>query len=68
MRKLLTAFKLIVDLRDKGQPGPGTYEPKPAINDKGNYFISKFKSSGATSIDPPTSTRFKDFSCKFVSL
>ena len=28
-------------------PGPGAYEPKPAINDKGNYFISKFKNSMA---------------------
>lgn len=23
-------------------PGPGQYEPKSALNDKGNYFLSKF--------------------------
>lgn len=46
----------------KAQPGPGAYEPKSAINDKGNYFLSKFKNSLATSIDPPSSNRFKEFS------
>ncbi|CDW86776.1 UNKNOWN [Stylonychia lemnae] len=45
----------------KGQPGPGQYEPKPALNDKGYYFNSKFKNSSATSIDPPSSLRFKEF-------
>ncbi|CDW81826.1 UNKNOWN [Stylonychia lemnae] len=42
------------DLNYKGQPGPGSYEPKPALNDKGYYYVSKFKNSMATSIDPPT--------------
>lgn len=51
----------------KGQPGPGSYEPKPALNDKGNYYVSKFKNSMATSIDPPSSTRFKEFSCNIIS-
>jgi hypothetical protein len=37
----------------KTVPGPGTYEPKPAINEKGNYYVSKYHSSGATTIDPP---------------
>lgn len=55
---------IIADLNYKGQPGPGSYEPKPALNDKGNYYVSKFKNSMATSIDPPSSTRFKQFSGK----
>lgn len=41
-------------------PGPGQYEPKPAINDKGNYFLSKFHSSMATTISPARSKRFFD--------
>lgn len=49
-------------------PGPGAYEPKPAINDKGSYFMSKFRNSSATSIDPPSSVRFKEFTSKFIFL
>lgn len=48
-------------LSAKNSPGPGAYEPKAAINDKGSYFLSKFKNSMATSIDPPASGRFKEF-------
>lgn len=33
-------------------PGPGTYEPKPSLNEKGNYFLSKFKNSMASTISP----------------
>ena len=40
-------------------PGPGSYEPKATVNDKGSYFVSKFKNSMAGLIDPPTSKRFK---------
>jgi len=36
-------------------PGPGAYEPKPSLNEKGNYFVSKYRNSLATSIDPPSS-------------
>eukprot|EP00347_Sterkiella_histriomuscorum_P017541 403348945 len=50
----------------KGQPGPGQYDTKPALNDKGLYFNSKFKNSSATSIDPPSSVRFKDINGKLV--
>lgn len=39
-------------------PGPGAYEPKPAINPKGSYFVSKFHSSMATTIAPARSVRF----------
>jgi hypothetical protein len=41
-------------------PGPGTYEPKAAINDKGNYFLSKFKNSMASTMSPSKSKRFYD--------
>jgi len=57
-------FIFLENLLYKGQPGPGQYEPKPALNDKGYYFNSKFKNSSATSIDPPTSMRFKEFTSK----
>eukprot|EP00828_Plagiopyla_frontata_P032992 TRINITY_DN42891_c0_g1_i1.p2 TRINITY_DN42891_c0_g1~~TRINITY_DN42891_c0_g1_i1.p2 ORF type:complete len:220 (-),score=20.43 TRINITY_DN42891_c0_g1_i1:72-731(-) len=40
-------------------PGPGSYEPPKGIQQFGNYFISKFLSSGATTFNPPTSQRFK---------
>ena len=39
-------------------PGPGTYPNIPSINDKGKYFNSKFKSSGASLFNPRTSDRF----------
>ena len=55
---------LLEFLLTKSVPGPGAYEAKPAINDKGNYFISKFRNSSATSIDPPSSARFKDLTSK----
>ena len=41
-------------------PGPGAYEPRPTLNDKGSYFVSKFKNSLATTIGPPRSKRFKE--------
>ena len=58
----------IENLLFKTQPGPGTYEAKPTLNEKGSYFVSKFKNSLATVIDPATSLRFRDFSCtiKFI--
>lgn len=43
----------------KGIPGPGSYEFKNSINPRGSQFISKFKSSGATTFNPPSSKRFK---------
>jgi hypothetical protein len=33
-------------------PGPGTYKDTQAINKTGSYFVCKFKSSGATKINP----------------
>lgn len=41
-------------------PGPGQYEPKPALNERGNYFVSKFHNSMATTISPARSKRFSD--------
>lgn len=37
----------------KKNPGPGAYENYETIKDKGNLFVSKYKSSGATTINPP---------------
>lgn len=48
----------------KGIPGPGSYEFKNSISSKGTQFLSKFKSSGATTFNPPTSKRFKDINKK----
>lgn len=39
-------------------PGPGTYAPKTDINSKGEYFISRYRSSGACTFSPKSSTRF----------
>lgn len=39
-------------------PGPGTYESVQTIQPKGKYFVSKFKSSGATLVSPARSRRF----------
>ena len=41
-------------------PGPGAYDSKPSINDKGNYFLSKFKNSMASTISPSKNARFMD--------
>ena len=41
-------------------PGPGSYESKPALNSKGDYFISKFNNSMASTISPSRSKRFYD--------
>ena len=42
----------------KINPGPGAYETKPAINDKGSYFVSKFHNSLAATMSPARSLRF----------
>jgi len=39
-------------------PGPGSYPPTETLNVKGKYYVSKFKSSGATLISPARSKRF----------
>lgn len=50
-----STFKLI----PKEYPGPGSYDPKPTINKDGTMNLAKFKSSGATKINPPRSERFE---------
>jgi len=44
----------------KHVPGPGTYQSVETINAKGKYFVSKFKSSGATLVSPARSKRFDE--------
>jgi hypothetical protein len=39
-------------------PGPGAYESKPALNENGNYFLSKFANSMAATMSPARSMRF----------
>jgi hypothetical protein len=39
-------------------PGPGTYQQCETIKKDGKYYISKYKSSGATLINPSKSKRF----------
>lgn len=39
-------------------PGPGTYDVFPTISKDGRYVISKFKNSGASNFNPPSSQRF----------
>eukprot|EP00343_Euplotes_focardii_P006018 CAMPEP_0205813010 /NCGR_PEP_ID=MMETSP0205-20121125/17645_1 /ASSEMBLY_ACC=CAM_ASM_000278 /TAXON_ID=36767 /ORGANISM="Euplotes focardii, Strain TN1" /LENGTH=165 /DNA_ID=CAMNT_0053094623 /DNA_START=62 /DNA_END=559 /DNA_ORIENTATION=- len=49
-----------IRLNSKGVPGPGSYEAKATIDARGSHFLSKFKSSGATTFNPPSSKRFRD--------
>jgi hypothetical protein len=42
----------------KINPGPGAYEKEETITKTGKLFMSKHKSSGATTINPATSKRF----------
>lgn len=39
-------------------PGPGTYDVLPGISKDGRYPLSKFKASGASNFNPPSSGRF----------
>ena len=39
-------------------PGPGTYDIFPTISQNGKYSLSKFKGSGASTFNPPSSDRF----------
>ena len=41
----------------KGIPGPGNYECKSSINNRGSQFLSNYRSSGASTFNPPTSKR-----------
>ena len=43
-------------------PGPGKYEPVNPLTKSGSYFLSKFSSSGAQKISPPSSKRFTEIS------
>jgi len=41
-------------------PGPGAYPNYETINSKGTYYVSKYKSSGASTFAPPHSERWTD--------
>jgi hypothetical protein len=47
-------------IMNKFVPGPGTYQPKPAINEKGKYTLSNHGNSCATLFNPPRSKRFPE--------
>eukprot|EP00344_Euplotes_crassus_P010609 CAMPEP_0196999210 /NCGR_PEP_ID=MMETSP1380-20130617/4438_1 /TAXON_ID=5936 /ORGANISM="Euplotes crassus, Strain CT5" /LENGTH=256 /DNA_ID=CAMNT_0042416049 /DNA_START=124 /DNA_END=898 /DNA_ORIENTATION=- len=47
-----------IRVSSKGIPGPGSYESKNSITPRGEQFLSKFKSSGASTFNPPSSSRF----------
>jgi hypothetical protein len=44
-------------ISSKGIPGPGSYEQKASMTSRGNQYLSKFRSSGATTFNPPSSKR-----------
>jgi hypothetical protein len=48
-------YKSTFNLNPKEFPGPGAYDPKPSLNHNGKLYVAKFKSSGATRINPPKS-------------
>jgi hypothetical protein len=48
----------VYQLTPKGFPGPGAYEAKALLNKRGKQHVAKFRSSGATTINPPRSARF----------
>jgi len=56
----------LMESTTKLYPGPGAYENKLTISPKGQYYMSKFKSSCATTFNPPKSERFKDFTDKYT--
>jgi hypothetical protein len=45
----------------KINPGPGQYEKIETIHKIGKIYISKYRSSGATTINPAHSKRFFEF-------
>jgi hypothetical protein len=48
-------------------PGPGAYKAYETMTPKGKLFLSKFHSSGATTINPPHSKRFNfTYGLKFI--
>jgi len=49
-----------IRVSSKDIPGPGSYEAKSSITSRGTQFLSKFKSSGATTFNPPSSKRFNN--------
>jgi len=56
---------------DPKQPGPGAYDVKWLIDGKGYNFISKFRSTGASTIvgrKPDPSTKFTCVKCNFFLL
>ena len=48
-------------------PGPGQYENREVINQRGSYFLAKYKNSGAPAFNPPNSKRFKHYNNNSVS-
>ncbi len=44
-------------------PGPGAYSIPATINEKGKYFVSKFKNPSVVAIPPPSGNKadFKEF-------
>jgi len=52
-------YKSTFNLNPKEFPGPGAYDPKPSLNHNGKLYVAKFKSSGATRINPPKSEWFE---------
>ena len=45
-------------LTPQSYPGPGAYESRPTITKEGKMLMSKYRSSGATTFNPPRSARF----------
>ncbi len=45
-------------LTPQSYPGPGAYECRPTITKEGKMLMSKYRSSGATTFNPPRSARF----------
>jgi len=55
MRPRTTANSMFAGNRN---PGPGTYAPKTDTNSKGEYFISRYRNSGACTFSPKSWVRF----------
>ena len=65
MRKKLKVIDKKMSIEPQNDnPGAGRYENPEALSPRGNYFVTKHKSTGITKFNPRSSQRFFDFSIK----
>jgi hypothetical protein len=68
MRKKLKVIdkKMSIEAQNDN-PGAGRYENPEALSPRGNYFVTKHKSTGMTKFNPRSSQRFFQFSTSSIN-